>query len=169
MSTPLPEPRFARVLRGYDRAEVDKVVERIRRSAEAPGAPGAITPDEIESAMFRIVMRGYDEHQVDDYLDHAVTHIKRATATQTAGDGTAVPRTRSVRARGQRFAIAYTGAYKTEDVDAFVDRVESTLNTTLTSFEVQSLRLRNGLRGYSAGEVDEWLNQVQAFLISRGR
>jgi peptidoglycan DL-endopeptidase RipA len=47
------EPRFAPVLRGYDRQQVDDYVARLRRYAEPRFAPA---------------LRGYDRQQVDNYV-----------------------------------------------------------------------------------------------------
>ncbi|MGH8876148.1 MAG: DivIVA domain-containing protein [Stackebrandtia sp.] len=170
MTTPPRAPRFATVLRGYENSEVDNLVERINRSLEMPTAPSAITPDEIEAAQFRIVLRGYDEQEVDHFLDEAIWYLRKATGTAPTADTPAAPlESLATKPRGQRFAIGFGRPYRTADVDAFVERVEATLNTTLTSFEVQSVVFRTGFRGYRVDPVDEWLDQVQAFLLARGR
>ncbi|MGH8792905.1 MAG: DivIVA domain-containing protein [Stackebrandtia sp.] len=36
-----------------------------------------MTPEEIEQAMFRVAGRGYDERQVDEFLDQAIARVKQ--------------------------------------------------------------------------------------------
>jgi DivIVA domain-containing protein len=60
---------FTVVLRGYDRAEVDSLVERVH-DATASDSPTtrASAREELRRSVLRVRLRGYDRAQVDDYL-----------------------------------------------------------------------------------------------------
>ena len=67
---------FTVVLRGYDTAEVDAVVERIREAlASGDPAARAAVRDELNRRAFRIRLRGYDRVEVDDYLRRIVDRL----------------------------------------------------------------------------------------------
>jgi DivIVA domain-containing protein len=60
---------FTVVLRGYDRAEVDSLVERVH-DATASDSPTARASarEELRRRVLRVRLRGYDRAQVDEYL-----------------------------------------------------------------------------------------------------
>jgi DivIVA domain-containing protein len=62
-------PDFTVVVRGYDRAEVDAVVDRMT-SALTSNDPSrkAALGRELRETRFTIRLRGYDRAQVDDFL-----------------------------------------------------------------------------------------------------
>ena len=60
---------FTVVLRGYDRAQVDAVLERIRVAlASTDPAARAAVREELSRNAFQVRLRGYDRIEVDDYL-----------------------------------------------------------------------------------------------------
>jgi len=67
---------FAVVLRGYDPADVDAVVERIRAALASPNAADrAAVREELNHCSFGVRMRGYDRVQVDEYLLRAIDQL----------------------------------------------------------------------------------------------
>jgi DivIVA domain-containing protein len=67
---------FTIVLRGYDRAEVDATLQRIRQAqASIDPALRASVRTELNNVAFRIRMRGYDRFEVDDYLRRAIDRL----------------------------------------------------------------------------------------------
>lgn len=65
-------PEFIVVLRGYDRPEVDAVVQRVVRALhrDTP-ADRADALAAVEQATFTVVVRGYDRAAVEAYLEQA--------------------------------------------------------------------------------------------------
>lgn len=67
---------FTVVLRGYDTAEVDAMLERIRRARLSPdGAVRSALRHELTSCAFPVRLRGYDRAQVDEYLRRAIDRL----------------------------------------------------------------------------------------------
>jgi DivIVA domain-containing protein len=58
-------PSFGIALRGYERREVDKHIDRLLR-ARSNGQP---LPADAASPRFTIVLRGYDRAEVDEYIE----------------------------------------------------------------------------------------------------
>ncbi|WP_306369073.1 DivIVA domain-containing protein [Nocardiopsis sp. CC223A] len=87
---PPPQPAFDVVLRGYERTQVSDLLDRAyatltaRTGVAAPVAvpPGTatVTADELASARFDVVLRGYDRAQVADALNDLARRIARAEA-----------------------------------------------------------------------------------------
>jgi cell division septum initiation protein DivIVA len=63
-------PSFGIVLRGYERREVDKHIDRLV-AARQDGRP---LPADAVSPKFTIVLRGYDPQEVDTYIRNLVSH-----------------------------------------------------------------------------------------------
>jgi DivIVA domain-containing protein len=61
-------PSFAIALRGYERREVDKHIDRLVQ-ARQDGQP---LPADAASPKFTIVLRGYDRREVDDYISQLI-------------------------------------------------------------------------------------------------
>lgn len=183
MSNQSQPPPFAIVMRGYDVEQVNQVMARIN-AARANPAEMSTVATELRTASFAVVMRGFDRAQVDGYIAEAAAILAgsgQAAAQLIAEQSPPQPEPRSQpqptggvpslssRPRGERFPKRFGNAYRPGDVDAFVERVNSTLNTTLTSHETRSVRFGTGLRGYAVEPVDGWIDQVRAYLESRGR
>ena len=67
---------FTVVLRGYDAAAVDAMLERIRTAlASTDGALRASVRDELNNSAFPVRLRGYDRREVDDYLRRAIDRL----------------------------------------------------------------------------------------------
>jgi DivIVA domain-containing protein len=67
---------FTVVLRGYDMARVDALLERIRAaSASTDGALRASVRGELNHRALPVRMRGYDRMEVDDYLRRAIDRL----------------------------------------------------------------------------------------------
>jgi DivIVA domain-containing protein len=70
--------KFTRVVRGYRRREVDRLLRRAAadlarlRNGPAdsrPGLPDPLTPEDVERARFRPALGGYEMNEVDEFLD----------------------------------------------------------------------------------------------------
>ena len=67
---------FSVVLRGYDAAEVDAMLQRIQNAlASADPNKRASVREELDHSVFHIRMRGYDRTEVDDYLRKAIDRL----------------------------------------------------------------------------------------------
>lgn len=166
VSSPFQPPSFTIGMRGYDVAQVNQLVARIAAAHSDPAAAAAIAA-EMPTARFDIVARGFKAKQVDEFLAAAVVTLAASGRAATAAPA-AVP-SLPVRPRGERFPRRFGNGYRTGDVDAFVERVNSTLNTTLTSHETRSVRFGSGFRGFAVDPVDAWIDQVRTYLESRSR
>jgi DivIVA domain-containing protein len=67
---------FTVVLRGYDIAEVEAMLERIRRAAASGDAAlRATMRQELSTPTLRVRLRGYDRIEVDEYLRRAIDRL----------------------------------------------------------------------------------------------
>jgi DivIVA domain-containing protein len=78
---------FTRVVRGYRRREVRRLLERaaadlarLRNGLDAtgPGDQPPLTPEEIEEARFQPAFGGYEMDEVDEFLDRLAAELERA-------------------------------------------------------------------------------------------
>jgi DivIVA domain-containing protein len=69
---------FTRVVRGYRRREVHRLLRRAAAdlarlrngpAAAQPGLPTPLTPEDVERARFRPALGGYEMNEVDEFLD----------------------------------------------------------------------------------------------------
>lgn len=163
--------RFPVALRGYDRAEVDALFDRIENALDG-GPP--LTADQVRRARFRIAVRGYQRMAVDEMLRECMRELQAVVPPTTR------PRRAKVHTgwlmtwiRGTRFAGAglLRIGYDVRDVDAFLDRVISGLRggvPPLTARDVRECAFRT-IRlgpGYDEREVDRFLDQLAAALES---
>ncbi|GAA2366690.1 DivIVA domain-containing protein [Dactylosporangium salmoneum] len=78
---PTPSPgrvavEFARVLRGYDMAAVDRLVEQVEGALAAGNAGArAEAAAAVRNAAFALKFGGYDRHEVDRYLEQAAREL----------------------------------------------------------------------------------------------
>jgi DivIVA domain-containing protein len=79
---------FTRVVRGYRRREVRRLLERaaddLARLRDGPTTEGPddqppLTPEEVEEARFQPALGGYEMDEVDTFLDQVVAELERAT------------------------------------------------------------------------------------------
>jgi DivIVA domain-containing protein len=78
---------FTRVVRGYRRREVRRLLERAATDlarlrngppATGPDDPPPLTPEEIEEVRFQPSLGGYEMDEVDEFLDQLVVELERA-------------------------------------------------------------------------------------------
>jgi DivIVA domain-containing protein len=78
---------FTRVMRGYRRREVRRLLERaaadLDRLRNGPGTDGpddrpALTAEQVEEARFQPALGGYEMDEVDEFLDEVVAELERA-------------------------------------------------------------------------------------------
>ena len=78
---------FTRVVRGYKRREVRRLLERAAtdlarlRNGLGAGGPGdqlPLTPEEVEEARFQPALGGYEMDEVDRFLDEVVAQLEQA-------------------------------------------------------------------------------------------
>lgn len=67
---------FTVVLRGYDIAAVDAVVQHAHDAlaSDSPAARASVR-EELRQVAFRVRFRGYDRMQVDEYLRRMAAHL----------------------------------------------------------------------------------------------
>jgi DivIVA domain-containing protein len=79
---------FTRVVRGYRRREVRRLLERaaddLARLRDGPTSEGPddqppLTPEEVEEARFQPALGGYEMDEVDTFLDQVVAELERAS------------------------------------------------------------------------------------------
>jgi DivIVA domain-containing protein len=69
-------PDFAVVPRGYDRSEIDFLVDRLDGALTTDNnAFRALVAQEVLAAQPHVATRGYDRAQVDDYLTRTVAML----------------------------------------------------------------------------------------------
>jgi DivIVA domain-containing protein len=90
---------FTRVVRGYRRREVRRLLERaaadLARLRDGPAAGGPddqapLTPEQVEEARFQPALGGYEMDEVDAFLDEVVAELERA-AREPFRPSTALP------------------------------------------------------------------------------
>ena len=78
---------FTRVVRGYRRREVRRLLERAAADldrlwngliAAGPDDPPPLTPEEVEEARFQPSLGGYEMDEVDHFLDRLMVELERA-------------------------------------------------------------------------------------------
>ncbi len=77
---------FTRVVRGYRRREVRRLLERVADDlarlrdglpTDGPGDDPPLTPDQVEEARFQPALGGYEMDEVDDFLDQVADELAR--------------------------------------------------------------------------------------------
>jgi DivIVA domain-containing protein len=139
---------FAIVLRGYDTAEVDRVLDDADRAAASGSATArAAARGALERVAFRQRLRGYDRGEVDRAVRERLARL---------GDPAAGP---AGEPPGREFLIVLRG-YDMAEVDrafAHADRALASDSAVLRASAAQALRgirFRERLRGYAPRQVD---------------
>lgn len=182
--TPVPKsPAFSSTMwrEGYDREEVDVLVDDVRRVLEHGPVPVGL-PDRIASTTFQAtrLQPGYDQDEVDDYLD-VLLDAARAAVSQARSSALTVRE-----ARRQAHALAAPGrgpagsrferadrresGYSVREVDAFAERIGRELMALVPSTaadDVRATRFGRQRAGYRLEEVDAWLADVASHLTRR--
>jgi DivIVA domain-containing protein len=80
-------PRVGRLRRGYDVAQVDRLLERctsdlgeLRVTAESSPRTGTVAPDDVRGTVFRRSRHGYQEEAVDRTFDEVIDLLLRRDA-----------------------------------------------------------------------------------------
>ena len=146
----VPTPSFDVVLRGYDRAQVDEFVARLR------AADGGTSPPERPA--FAVVLRGYGRGQVDRWVSGATGAAPKERRAEPGG--VRLPGAYSVPV----FDVVLRG-YDRRRVDPLLRRVAATLagdgsTAPVTRSEVEGVELRPALLGYDRAQVDAWLKET---------
>jgi DivIVA domain-containing protein len=161
--------RLPVALRGYDRTQVDTLLERI--TATLRYGRWGLTADDVRRTKFDIVLRGYDQRAVDDLLQEAIRELQAAAPIGSR------PRRPRVHPgwlinwiQNAKFASSGVRAgYDVRDVDAFLDRVVAGLRgyaPPMTARDVRESAFRTVRigQGYDEAEVDRFLLQLAAAL-----
>ncbi|MEW2358462.1 DivIVA domain-containing protein [Spirillospora sp. NPDC029432] len=166
------ETRLPVALRGYDRAQVDALLERV--DATLRYGQWGLTADDLRGIRFDVVLRGYEQRAVDELLQETIRELQAAAPI---GRRPGRPRVHSGWLAGWIQNARFAGAglrtgYDVRDVDAFLDRVVAGLRgmaPPVTARDVRECRFRS-VRigpGYDEGEVDRFLVQLAAALERR--
>ncbi|MBG6087782.1 DivIVA domain-containing protein [Actinomadura viridis] len=166
------ETRLPVALRGYDRAQVDTLLERI--TATLHYGRWGLTAEHVRATRFDIVLRGYDQRAVDDLLQEAIRELQAAAPL---GRRPGRPRVHSGWLISWIQNVRFSGAgvragYDVRDVDGFLDRVVAGLRgiaPPLTARDVRESAFRTVRLGpgYDEGEVDRFLVQLAGALERR--
>jgi DivIVA domain-containing protein len=156
------------VLRGYDRKQVDTLLQRISQTLDG-GPP--ISAEEVRGTRFDVVLRGYDSRAVDELLRECLRELQaRAPIAERPGRPRAQPAWLINWIQNARFSGAgLRSGYDVRDVDAFLDRVVAGLRGTAPAVSARDVResafrvVRLG-PGYDEQEVDRFLVQLAGAL-----
>ncbi|NEA29848.1 DivIVA domain-containing protein [Actinomadura bangladeshensis] len=160
--------RLPVVLRGYDRKQVDTLLQRISQTLDG-GPP--ISAEEVRGTRFDVVLRGYDSRAVDELLRECLRELQaRAPIAERPGRPRAQPAWLINWIQNARFSGAgLRSGYDVRDVDAFLDRVVAGLRGTAPAVSARDVResafrvVRLG-PGYDEQEVDRFLVQLAGAL-----
>ncbi|MBW8486017.1 DivIVA domain-containing protein [Actinomadura parmotrematis] len=163
--------RLPVAMRGYDRAQVDALLERI---SEALNGGPPLDADEVRASRFNTVLRGYEHKAVDALLLESIRELQaRAPIAKRPGrprvhTGWLISWIQNARFSSSRLREGYG----VQDVDAFLDRVIDGLRGTRPPVTPRDIResafevVRFG-PGYDVQEVDRFLAQLVAALERR--
>ncbi len=73
----LENPTFRTRLQGYDRDQVNRMVDRIVRTLAGHARRDAVRVSDLQYFYFDVRMGGYDRKQVHQYLAEAVDALRR--------------------------------------------------------------------------------------------
>jgi DivIVA domain-containing protein len=163
------QPRLPVALRGYDRAQVDALLERINETLRQ--GQWGLTADDVRRTRFDIVLRGYDQRAVDELLQEAIRELQAAAPIDHRPRRPRVhPGWLVTWIQNAEFASSGVRAgYDVRDVDAFLARVVAGLRGYAPPMTARDVResvfrtVRIG-PGYDEAEVDRFLHQLAAAL-----
>jgi DivIVA domain-containing protein len=140
---------FTRVVRGYRRREVNRLLRRaaadLARLRNGPAAaqrdqPAPLTPEDVERARFRPALGGYEMNEVDEFLDLVADELAAAAAERgpvpVAGTGLVeheiapappAPPPRSPAEVSRRVFSEASPGYLPDEVDRFLVRAAQAL------------------------------------------
>lgn len=71
-------PDFRVKMQGYDRSQVDRLVERIQRTLSGAAVRDPVSVVELQYYVyFDVRVRGYDRRRVHEYIDVAIAALRR--------------------------------------------------------------------------------------------
>lgn len=71
-------PLFGVRLHGYDRGQVERLVDRVERTLEGRIAHDAVSVPELQYGVyFDLRMKGYDRRQVDGFIEDSINALRR--------------------------------------------------------------------------------------------
>lgn len=160
--------RLPVALRGYDRNQVDALLQRISQALDG-GRP--VSADEVRAARFDVVLRGYANRAVDELLCECIRELQtRAPIRERPGRPRAHPAWLITWIQNARFSGAgLRPGYDVRDVDAFLARVIAGLRGAAPPVTARDVResafrvVRLG-PGYDEQEVDLFLVQLASAL-----
>lgn len=169
--------------RGYERAQVETFLARARAAFEGGSTDEEpLTAEDVRSAGFRLVSRGFSVDAVDQALgriEEAFAARERRRALDEAGPQAWVERARAEaqeilqhlqRPRRHRFArvSAFSHGYAPAEVDAVVDRISAFLSdgAPLDAEQVRQAAFRMARRGYREEQVDALLDAVVGIILA---
>ncbi|MQY03000.1 DivIVA domain-containing protein [Actinomadura macrotermitis] len=160
--------RLPVALRGYDRAQVDALLERISQALN--GGP-AMDANEVRATRFDIVLRGYEHRTVDELLLESIRELRAvASSAERAGQPRVHPGWLITWIQNARFSgSGLRPGYGVRDVDVFLDRVIDGLRGVRPPVSAGDVRecvfekVRFG-PGYDEREVDRFLEQLAGAL-----
>lgn len=179
---PASFPPAGRLVRGYDRGQVDALVSRARAGLQR----GGLRSGEVRTTAFDLVRGGYDVETVDEALERledALAQRERARAVERAGhqgwrrvldQRSRLLATRLRRGDGHRFPHpgGWRRGYSTQDVDRFCVAVLRHLEGG-HPLPVQDVRRAvfgsaSGSRAYQEAAVDAFLDRVVEVMVAAG-
>lgn len=163
--------RLPVVWRGYDRWQVDTLLQRISKALDG-GPP--ISLEEVRETRFDVVLRGYDHRTVDELLRECIRELQaRAPIEERPRRPRAQPDWLINWIQNTRFSRAgLRSGYDVRDVDAFMDRVVAGFRGAAPAVSARDVRecafrvVRLG-PGYDEQEVDRFLVQLASALEGR--
>lgn len=142
---------FTRVVRGYRRREVNRLLRRAATdlarlrngpAAVGPGLPAPLTPEDVEQARFRPALGGYEMNEVDEFLDQVAEElalavpereqlpraaVREPVEPEVAEVAPAAPAPPSPAEVSRRSFTQASPGYLTEEVDRFLVRAAQAL------------------------------------------
>ena len=169
-------PRAGRSAPGYDVAQVDEFLARVRRAYDGEGGAAAIDAASIRHRSFRMRRGGYSPSHVDAALERledafaarererGVARMGQEAWLRQARDRAAEITGRLSRPDGEKFRRVgrMSGGYDPAEVDRFLIRVQRFFadNRPMSVDEVRQVVFRTRRGGYSEAQVDLLLDAV---------
>ncbi len=145
---------FMVAMRGYDMAQVDRLLARAEQAlASADPHLRSTVGQELQTAHFRDRLRGYARHQVDHKIEHLIQELGAGQQVSAQND------------KAAGFMIMMRG-YDMAQVDQILARAEQALASadphlrSTVGQELQTAHFRDRLRGYARHQVDHKIEHL---------
>ncbi|MFD0773607.1 hypothetical protein ACFQZ2_06670 [Streptomonospora algeriensis] len=157
---------FDVVLRGYDRAQVQSLLETMQRSIAEPAASGAVTPAQArDRAAFDVALRGYERTQVHSAYERLLDRL-----AEVHGEDSGEPEEQKLPEFAfDRVLRGYDAAAAVELIDAGVTALQAlrsgesdapTARAAAADLRYRRDALPKALRGYDSTQVDAAVETV---------